>query len=80
MIITIPKKIVDDENLIEGLNVRLILDLKIPYDEKWRKFRCKKEGNIFDSNDIIPYCPICGEESDLEEFNVKNYDGDTHNE
>ena len=62
--IVVPFSIRKRFNLIENdiLEVQLI---EINRDRQMIRYKCKKCGYVFDSDDDIPYCPACNSE-DLE--------------
>ena len=42
-----------------------IVEVKISKTQKEKEiksYKCRKCGHIFDSDDEVPYCPVCGEE------------------
>jgi antitoxin component of MazEF toxin-antitoxin module len=69
--VTIPKEIIIAKNWKSNdkidVEFKNIEDINVVFS-----YRCKKDNTVFDSSDEIPYCPICGEEVDIEDLGEEN--------
>lgn len=59
---TIPKVICDNLDLMKGDDIECII-IKINEVKVIRQYKCIVDNYIFHSDDDIPYCPICGNDS-----------------